>query len=383
MVQVVFIHGVSVRKIPDEETYKSGVADRRAAFTRYCFKDTPHTFYDPYWGSDGAKPDLGGIYLNTPAGSTLGFGGLAGAQDPEPSSSEKRLLDAAKSDFASVLNTLSIILVDKGSQPADQVLAEQIADYLVAKENAQGEVQAPDWLNDPTVNSDKAFVERLESELRAGDAAVPLGLGGALKKAAGKVLGAGLNLVDGPIEKFARSLTPKLALFLGDAFVYLKDGDERSAIRTIITDQLLEAAKNARVNNQKFIVVGHSMGANIFYDLISDPSWVADMDTALGDQFKPDLFLSVGTQLGLFEELNLFKHSSPGVAPFPDRLGGWWHVYNRMDVLSFAAEGIFDGVKQFSVDTKANIVDAHGAYFLSPVFQKRLRKRLLAAGVIV
>jgi hypothetical protein len=130
------------------------------------------------------------------------------------------------------------------------------------------------------------------------------------------------------------------------------------------------------------VIVGHSMGANIFYDLVTDDHWLAQMDADMGAEFRPDFFLSVGTQLGLFEELNLFRSSTPGVAPFPSRLGEWWHVYNRMDVLSFAAEGIFHGVNQFSVNTKANIIDAHGAYFTSPVFQKRLRKRLETAGII-
>ena len=382
MVQVVFIHGVNVRKEPDPESYNQGVADRKAAFARFCFKDAQHTFHDPYWGGEGAKPDLGGLYLKTPAGSTLGFGGLGGSRDPSPSHSEKRLLDAAKSDFGGVLNSLSLNLSDRDASASDLALGERIADYSVLKEDADGEVKAPDWLNDPAVSSDKAFIERLETELRAEDAAAPLGLGSPLKKAAGSILGAGLNLVDGPIEKLARAITPKLAIFLGDAFLYLKDGTERAKMRGIITTDLLAAAKTARANGEKLVVVGHSMGANIFYDLVTDDVWLAQMDADLGAEFRPDLFLSVGTQLGLFEELNLFKNSSPGVAPYPVRLGAWWHVYNRMDVLSFAAEGIFEGVKQFSVNTKANIIDAHGAYFSSPVFQKRLRKRLQTAGII-
>lgn len=43
MVQVVFIHGVNVRKEPDPAVYNQGVADRKAAFAKYCFKQTQHT----------------------------------------------------------------------------------------------------------------------------------------------------------------------------------------------------------------------------------------------------------------------------------------------------------------------------------------------------
>ncbi len=141
MVQVVFIHGVNVRKEPDPEFYNHEVADRKAAFAKHCFKNTQHTFHDPYWGGEGAKPDLGGLYLNTPAGSTLGFGGIGSAHDREPGGSEKRLLNAATSDFGGVLNTLSIMLSDKDASASDIVLAEQVADYLVSKEDDDGQVR--------------------------------------------------------------------------------------------------------------------------------------------------------------------------------------------------------------------------------------------------
>lgn len=383
MVQIVFIHGVNVRKEPDENSYNSAVATRHAAFEKYCFKQIDHTFHDPYWGNEGAHPRLGGKYLATPKGSTLAIGGIGASHNPEPSARETRLLDAARDDFESVLNTLAIILADESAEPFDPALAEKIADYIIHKENDEGSVQPPDWLSEPDVNSDRAFVDRLESELNAADDIAVLGLGNVLKKAAGKVLGAGLNLVDSPIEKLVRSVTPKLAQFLGDAFVYLKNGEKRDAIREVITQDLVKAASAAKANNENLIVIGHSMGANVFYDMITDPDWLTEIDDSLGHPFRPDMFLSVGTQLGLFEELNLFKHStSAGIAPFPERLGDWWHVYNRMDVLSFAAKDVFEGVKQFSVDTKANIVEAHGAYFVSPVFQKRLRKRLLKGDLI-
>lgn len=66
----------------------------------------------------------------------------------------------------------------------------------------------------------------------------------------------------------------------------------------------------------------------------------------------------------------------------PSRIKRWWHVFNRMDVLSFTAAPYFEGVEEFDVDTNAHIVSAHSAYFISPVFHTRLRKRLLDAGLI-
>ena len=58
-----------MRKEPNPQRYADNVAERKAAFAKYCFEDMSHTFYDPYWGGSAAEPDLGGIYLNTPAGS--------------------------------------------------------------------------------------------------------------------------------------------------------------------------------------------------------------------------------------------------------------------------------------------------------------------------
>lgn len=66
-----------------------------------------------------------------------------------------------------------------------------------------------------------------------------------------------------------------------------------------ITASLDEAARDAAVRGEPLVVLAHSMGGNIVYDVLS--------------HFRPDirvdLLVTVGTQVGLFEELKLFASS--------------------------------------------------------------------------
>jgi len=387
MVQLVFVHGVSVRDDDEENPespYKKHVAARHRAFARYCFKDTQHAFRDPLWGNFGAEPRMSERYLHLKRDQQLG--GLAEVAEIEErpiSDTGRDLLDVAADDFLSLVNTFSIILADENGELFDQSLAEKLADYAELLDNGEEAFSAPSWVTNGTVATDEEFLKRLALEI--GVSPETLGLGGFLKRAGGKVLGAGLNLVDGPLAWGVRRMTPLIARFVGDVFVYLEDsGSQRQQIRQLIVSEIVEAARTARANNEKLILIGHSMGANILYDLLSNTDVQNEVAAMLGNPLEIDLFLSVGTQLGLLEEFSLFTSSQTGLTP-PQPLSGvshWWHVYNKMDVLSFAAKGIFPDVQQFSVDTRANIVDAHTSYFASPVFHRRLRKRLKAAGLI-
>ena len=379
MAQLVFIHGVNTRRAPNPTAYDSAVTTRRKAFLKECFEGGTHGFFDPYWGGHGAEPDLGGLYLVMEGDSALNIGGAS-----TPLATDLRgklLLEAAREDFDGVLNTLALVL---GESEVTRPDALRIADYLAGRDNGQESTGAPGWLADPAMTSDDVFLQRLDQELpEKATEGVPLGgLGNPLKTAGRRIVGAVIGVIDGPAERLARQVTPTIARFFGDVFVYLREGVRRHSIQAIVTQDLVAAARAAQTNNEPLIVVGHSMGANIFYDMITDPEWQMSIDAELGFPFRTDLFLSVGTQLGLFEELDLFKSSVPGQAPFPIRLNRWWHVYNRMDVLCFAAKGIFAGIEQFSIDTRANIVEAHGAYFSSPVLFRRLRRRMQNAGII-
>jgi pimeloyl-ACP methyl ester carboxylesterase len=122
------------------------------------------------------------------------------------------------------------------------------------------------------------------------------------------------------------------------------------------------------------VVVAHSMGGNIAYDILS--------------HFRPDLHIdtlvTVGTQVGLFEELKLFASSNrdlptPAVPRLPalPNVDRWINVVDRGDVLAYRADPIFDGVDDYEYPSDAPW--AHGAYFRQPNFHERLASRVQKA----
>ena len=131
---------------------------------------------------------------------------------------------------------------------------------------------------------------------------------------------------------------PKIAIFIGDVFEYLKAGSARTSIRATVMTAIEEAARKAKATNEKLILAGHSMGGVILYDLLSDPAMIAHLSAALGFEFKADLLLTVGSQVALFEELKVYTSSTatyPGASPkvpMPSSLAEWWNVFNKLDV---------------------------------------------------
>tara|TARA_Y100000052_G_C2955263_1_gene89628 strand:+ start:3657 stop:4811 length:1155 start_codon:yes stop_codon:yes gene_type:complete len=383
MVQLVFVHGVSVRKGSDYGRYETSVASRHDAFKKYCFQSHTVEFHEPYWGEHGATLALDGISIPTSRSQSSSLS-LSDEQSKSLELNEDShiLLQAAKTDFEAVLSAITELLSSQNSELCNDELANHLSDYLVRREDETGKIVTPEWLQESEISNDIAFIERLRRELPVSDEKTALGLFDPLKAAGSRILGATVKLVDGPIEKLVKKATPNLAIFIGDAFVYLKNGSQRDRIRSTVRTSLLRAAHNAKKTGEKLIVIGHSMGANILYDMLSDTEYTDDIESELGGRFNIDLFLSVGTQVGLFQELSLFENSQFGVTDCPNKISNWWHVYNKMDVLSFATSGIFQNVKEFHIDTRANIIDAHTAYFTSPIFHKKLRKRLISSGMI-
>lgn len=276
---------------------------------------------------------------------------------------------------------MSVVLADDNEKNLayNRQLSIHLADLVVT---ADDESQLASRITN-NLQSDQEFLNYL---LRAATNELDIertGFLSAIQKAAKWILNQTIGLASNPLAKVARNATPALAVFLGDAIIYLK-GDRRGdprfkLIRDVIKKELQKAAIKARISSDKLIVVGHSMGANILYDMISDPELVKEMETEIGSMLDIDLFLSVGTQVGLLNDLGLF---GPKPLARPSCCKRWWHIFNQMDVLSFGIGEHSDHyIDQFSCDTNANILDAHNAYFTSPVFQRRLYKRLKQVGL--
>ena len=104
----------------------------------------------------------------------------------------------------------------------------------------------------------------------------------------------------------------------------------------------------------------------------------------IGELDEVDLFVSVGSQPALFQEMSLFGAAvaAPGKASKPNAVAHWWNVYDPVDLLSFRCEPVFAGVEDFEFSSAAGLIDAHGSYFKRPIFYARLYERLHQIGAM-
>jgi hypothetical protein len=120
------------------------------------------------------------------------------------------------------------------------------------------------------------------------------------------------------------------------------------------------------------VVVGHSLGGVIGYDIL----------TSFARDLRVDAFVTVGSQVGLFEELKLFLASDRAIPregstkiSLPPSVRHWLNVYDGNDVMSYRLSPLVDGVVEFRYAT-GELLAAHGAYFGQPRFHQRLAERL-------
>jgi hypothetical protein len=162
-------------------------------------------------------------------------------------------------------------------------------------------------------------------------------------------------------------------------FTYLNtrgDKDAPGEVACIVRDALREGVAKRTTEDSKLVVVAHSMGGNIVYDILTH------FDPAI----TVDAFVTVGSQVALFKELKLYVEDKgmpggAGLTTKPVNIGTWINVFDPLDVLGFAAEGVFAGVRDFAFATQASPLDAHSTYFIRPNFHARLRARLAEVGI--
>ena len=200
-----------------------------------------------------------------------------------------------------------------------------------------------------------------------------------IKKVPDIISHAGVGLIRKP-------LTRKIATFIGDAFQYLAergDGTRPGPIALTVIEQLKAAYDKAKRTGEPLVVICHSFGGEIVYDIL----------THYADQFdlEVDVWVTVGSQVGLFEEMSLFSRSLGRAAlqakfdneaiPSPQRAKRWINIVDTNDVLGFAVLPVFTGatpgaVQDFKYDTGYPVTGAHSGYFEWPSFYKRLAQRI-------
>lgn len=399
---VVFIHGVNTRRT------EPGYATRVAMIDRFIQKHLagakvhgkPITSVSPafpYWGDLATTFAWNMESLPTDHINALGGPGISDSMRPLIAALDDDLSEATgarQQPLLTVGKTKTLphavsLISDLLLQTAPQNQADAVADFIVAATGYAEANPSPAWLG--TLTTDEQLLNKLVVEAKASAPARIQALGlldnvmnplaaaaasfkGAIQSAATTVLDRSGNFASSKLLAWQRRpLNETLGRFFGDIFIYLNGrGDKASPgpIPKLILDAI-ETARTKAPANDPLIVIGHSLGGVIGFDLFSF--------------FRPDLvvdlFVTVGSQVSHFEEIKQLKTSNPTIhapqrAPTPANITHWINIFDEVDVFSYACDRIFDRVIDFEYDTQTYVIKAHGAYFDQDRFYTRLRARI-------
>lgn len=395
---VIFVHGVATRMDRPRGKYERLTRRRDQLFRRLALKgllaDANQPIISPYWGDWGAHPawDLASL----PASHIEAFGeeevadsitdSLSAVTWPNWEDDGGPLTAIAKAD--GLPNAVDLLvaagfseeLLEEGNlEPSELSEEERSADVAVTLFHLAERDPYPDWLT--YVQSDGDLLDRLIEAVNAQAESSALDSYGG-PEVWGRFV-EGINRINSFVPRIAsRGLLAttrsrvqwKMTQFLGDIFVYLNNGMRREKIREIVSSAIRVGAAS-RSQDNPLIIIAHSMGGNICYDLLS--SRLTDIEV--------DVFVTVGSQVGFFEELKLFSMSDElvhsraevnKVTP-PAAIRSWLNVIDATDPLAFAVEPIFGPpVADFSYNTGAGLLASHSAYWIRPSFHARLGERL-------
>jgi len=264
----------------------------------------------------------------------------------------------------------------------EELPAADAAAFLVNAAQRAGEDATPEWLWE--VETDEALLDRLLAENAPPPSHQTLGAGQTLAKAAyhaatliRKSAGSMATLVkdrggDFVSTKLLASTRPALnatlGRFFGDIFCYFS----RRGVRGdpgLIPQRIAAAFDSAEAAGGPLVVIAHSLGGVISYDLLSD----------LRPDITVDLFVTVGSQVSHFEEMKLYGSSDPAAkaggpkAHVPDNINWWVNFYDPVDLFAYVCEPVFDRVTDVAYDTRTHTVNSHGAYFDQLGFYRLLR----------
>jgi len=382
---IVFVHGVNNRagdEYRDNEAGRNGFLKAIVA-PALGLKGKDVTIVSPYWGGDGAKFAWDMSVLPDPADSYEAFG----SENDDPLATERVLellakspnatgdpVELAKADFE---GTVELIYASALAASSDQDQAQELA---ASYERAMAYATAhpkPDWL---ATAEESNFADLLNHHVHAGDeeSFAAGGVFDQLKEGFSRLVNAlpaaGTEVL-GALGR--RKLNATVTRFAGDAFVYLSrrgaPGSEGTIVKLVLAG-LDEAIAKKTAQDNKLIVIAHSFGGEVMYDIL----------TTFRPTLQVDCLITVGSQVGLFEEMKVYlaskddipKHYPDGRVPKPAGAKRWLNVFDMNDVLSYRASPVFDGVDDFEYETGYSTLQAHGGYFLRPSFYTRLAKRL-------
>lgn len=397
---IVFVHGVNNRK--EDADYEPSRARIEQSLRNILAPDLDIdakalSVSFPYWGGDGVKFRWNQASLPTSKTNVKALNlKLTGLQAAEY---ELWIQEVQAQNGGKPLVLGDISRQDKGFERAVDLVWDAASIVAQTKEGYQevlnrykasreyAATTIPKWAIQQPPLTNQQFIDRLNQEIapllnEPGALAVQaMGLKdwwASLGEAVNRLGSAPSDAITAfALTRARESLHAKATRFLGDIFVYLnthQGAKAPGAIAGVIMDALRQADHARNPTDDKLIIIGHSLGGVILYDIL----------TYFDTNIKVDLFATIGSQIAVFEEMALYRASKSGVPANPpaDRLDKpinvekWVNVFDTNDIFSFRAEGVFNGVKDYKYDTGYGLLEAHGGYFSRPSFYKRLAKHL-------
>jgi hypothetical protein len=380
---IVFVHGVNNR---DGEAYRENEAGRNGFLREIVapalgLKPDKLRIFSPYWGKFGVEFAWNMAVLPNPGDGFESFGGNAESEAlgrvvgllAESQATGHVVVDAQQ-DFPATVDLLYASAM-AGAKSEDE--ARDLArSYMLCAEYADKNPQ-PDWVATATPDN---FADQLNYVAEASQEE-SFGAGGildSLKEGLSRLVNAAPDATTALAGSLLRKkLNTTVTRFAGDAFVYLARRGTKDAPGAIVKT-VLDALRNAQAartaDDDKLVVIAHSFGGEIMYDILThfDPT------------IQLDGLITVGSQVGLFEEMKLYLASRPNLPPDPPAghiarppsVARWFNVFDTNDVLSYRLEPVVNGVSDFHYDTGFSSLSAHGGYFMRPSFYKRMAARL-------
>ncbi|MFY3457780.1 hypothetical protein A9G00_33865 [Achromobacter xylosoxidans] len=389
----VFVHGVNNRRDADYDREEQV----RAAFLREIVApaigiNAQHPIFSPYWGDDGVN-----FWRNLaviPQGNEVETFGAVDNELP-PS-----LCIAVADGAVQTGDTLDVVARRRPDIAIDLLFdaviqeAQSEADILaVARAYQLAQVRldntAAPWLAQSTKDDVLDLVFDVVSPLKLGGKNETFGgtrIWEMLEEGAKRLkLLAQDQLSHAIMGPLRRRLTRKIATFIGDACRYLAergDGTTPGPIASRVLQSLRQASDLAHMKNEPLVVISHSFGGEIVYDILTH--------YAEGSGLEVDAWVTVGSQVGLFEEMSLLW-TSPGrtdrkaipseAIASPKCVKRWLNIVDTNDVLGFLVLPTFTGavpntVHDFTYNTGHPVTGSHSGYFKWPSFYRRLAQRI-------
>jgi hypothetical protein len=310
-----------------------------------------------------------------------------------------RLLDAS-TKLVKDEETLERLRNVENGQQVQTIIADAIKQFFEEELEEHGEADKPDYGMGPKTR----WVSRVVNSMWQGTWGVGEAtyrrIRGLVKSGALDVATAGVEVGSPLLSKLARRHAgPGAMLFFGDVFEYLRrgqgDAENLGPISGAVLNRLTESSQASKDRGEPFVVVTHSFGSMIFYDLITSVKEAQNIEF--------DVWAMAGSQVSMFAAMNLFikpitsvavdereEKKDPPALGKPEKVRKWLNFYHPSDMFSYRAEPIFgpdtivvsengtdkkkttSGVEDVVLDGNVSIHAAHSSYFDDPRFYQRI-----------